>query len=114
VIVGDVDMDSSVVPDVVDEAAVVDEIAMPPLPPDDAGTTPQPLFQNPGRHVEPDVRVDTPSFTSFDVMYSTIPATGDVIAESRAAVDANGVTHWSRTLALAHDAVMTAPATEVV
>lgn len=55
-----------------------------------------------------------PSEESFDVMYSTIPLTGDVIAESRADVLANGVTTWSRTSLFAHEDVMVVPGVTVL
>jgi hypothetical protein len=66
------------------------------------------------RHVAPVVRVVNPSSTPFVFKYSTMPITGDVIAESRAEVDANGTTTWSRTSVFPQDDVIVVPATSVV
>jgi len=67
-----------------------------------------------GRHTPAELRVVNPSVARFVVRYSTIPATGDVIAESRAPVEANAPIVWSRTFVLAHDAVIVVPGTNVV
>jgi hypothetical protein len=66
------------------------------------------------RHTAPDVRIHKPSLISFDVCATSIPLTGDVIAESLALDVAKGVTTWSRTFVFAHEDVIVVPATNVV